>query len=395
MAKGYAAEEGGMQTYAEGVAEAYAEAGADVTVFTQTTLGPRRMHVGPVALVDIGRPKSPLMPLRLRAAMRRERAQNGAPFLVHGTTWRTSILPMLAGLPYVTTFHGREFMYGGKRTKQLMRMVARRARAIVTVSGYSAAKLRARLGEDLPEPIVAWNGLGDSPTDRAAPGSVAANDLPLIFSLCRLEPRKNIAACVRALAELRDQGLPFRYIIGGRGPALADVQQLVEDLALGDMVEVAGFMPAERVAALYAQADIFLHPQIEIDDGRDFEGFGIAIADAMAADTAVVLGKAGGAIELIESDVSGIAVDGTDHAELHGALHRLLSNPDQRRAMAGAARLHAERTFRWDRHIALVLRDLRIDGSTGEIDRKPSSRLGTPGDAGTRSHEPALVGPVE
>ena len=26
-------------------------------------------------------------------------------------------------------------------------------------------------------------------------------------------------------------------------------------------------MPAERVAALYAQADIFLHPQIEIDDG--------------------------------------------------------------------------------------------------------------------------------
>jgi phosphatidyl-myo-inositol dimannoside synthase len=395
MAKGYAAEEGGMQTYAEGVAEAYAEAGAEVTVFTQTALGPRRMRVGSVALVDVGRPKSPLMPLRLRAAMRRERAQNGAPFLVHGTTWRTSILPMLTGLPYVTTFHGREFMYGGTRAKQLMRLIARRARAIVTVSGYSAAKLRARLGEDLPEPIVAWNGLGDSADDYSAQGLAIGDDPPLIFSLCRLEPRKNIAACVRALAELRDEGLRFRYIIGGRGPALGEVQRLVEDFALGDMVEVAGFMPAERVAALYTQSDIFLHPQIEIDDGRDFEGFGIAIADAMVAETAVVLGKAGGAIELIESDVSGIAVDGTDHGELRSALHRLLSGPDERRAMARAARLHAERTFRWDRHIALVLRDLRIDRSRGEIDRKPSSSLGTPGDAGARSHEPALVGPVE
>lgn len=395
MAKGYAAEEGGMQTYAEGVAEAYADAGADVTVFTQTALGPRRTRVGPVALVDVGRPKSPLMPLRLRAAMRREKARSGAPFLVHGTTWRTSILPMLAGLPYVTTFHGREFMYGGTRTKQLMRMVARRARAIVTVSGYSAAKLRARLGDDLPEPVVAWNGLGDSPNGCVTQESCSQNDPPLIFSLCRLEPRKNIAACVRALAELRDEGLPFRYIIGGRGPALAEVQQLVEEFALGDMVEVAGFMPAERVAALYAQADIFLHPQIEIDDGRDFEGFGIAIADAMAAETAVVLGKAGGAIELIECDVNGIAVDGTDHGELRGALHRLLSGPDERRAMAGAARLHAERTFRWDRHIALVLRDMAVELSASEVDRAPAPLLGTPGGLGPRGHEPALVRPVE
>lgn len=393
MAKGYAAEEGGMQTYAESVAEAYADAGAQVTVFTQTTRGPRRMHAGSVALVDVGAPKSPLMPLRLRAAMRRESAERGAPFLVHGTTWRTSVLPLMAGLPYVTTFHGREFMYGGAQMRQLMRLIARRARAIVTVSGYSAAKLRARLGDDLPKPIVAWNGLGDTLGQDAAPR--ADNDPPLIFSLCRLEPRKNIAACVRVLADLRDQGLRFRYVIGGRGPALAEVQTLVHDLALGDMVEVAGFMPAERVAALYAQADIFLHPQIEIDDGRDFEGFGIAIADAMAAETAVILGKAGGAIELVDSGVNGIAVDGTHHEELREALRHLLANPAERRAMAEAARAHALRTFRWDRHIALILRGLDADVSAAEVDWLPPARLGTPGYAGAAGYEPALVRPVE
>ncbi len=115
----------------------------------------------------------------------------------------------------------------------------------------------------------------------------------------------------------------------------------------------------------------------------------------MAAETAVVLGKAGGAIELIECDVNGIAVDGTDHGELRGALHRLLSGPDERRAMAGAARLHAERTFRWDRHIALVLRDMAVELSASEVDRAPAPLLGTPGGLGPRGHEPALVRPVE
>jgi len=369
MAKGYAAEEGGMQTYAQGVAEAYAEAGADVTVFTQTARGPRQMQVGPVRMIDVGRAKSPLMPFHLRAAMRRAQTAGGAPLLVHGTTWRTSILPMIARLPFVTTYHGREFMYGGAGRRKLMRLVARRARAIVTVSSYSAGKLRARLGSDLPLPVVAWNGLGDSPCDSAAPPPATTDAAPLIFSLCRMEPRKNIAACVRALAELRDEGLRFRYIIGGRGPALAEIEQLVERLDLAAMVDVAGFVPGERVTALYAEADIFLHPQIEIDDGRDFEGFGIAIADAMVAETAVILGKAGGAIELIEHGANGLAVDGTDHAELRDALRRLLSNPEERRAMAVEARIHAQSTFRWDRHIALILRGVGIDGSAAEIDR--------------------------
>ncbi|WP_374405481.1 glycosyltransferase family 4 protein [Pelagerythrobacter sp.] len=367
MAKGYAAEEGGMQTYAQGVAEAYARAGAQVTVFTQTASGPREMRVGPVAMIDVGRAKSPFMPLHLRAAMRRKRATCGVPALVHGTTWRTSILPMISGLPFVTTFHGREFMYGGGGTCRVMRLVARRARAVVTVSGYSAAKLSTRLGPTLPAPVVAWNGLGDAPAECPPKCPDAAEAAPLIFSLCRMEPRKNIAACVRALADLRDEGFRFHYVIGGRGPALEEIERIVSQLDLADMVEVAGFIPASRAATLYAEADIFLHPQIEIDDGRDFEGFGIAIADAMFAESAVVLGKAGGAIELIEHGVTGLAVDGTDHAELRDALRRLLADPCERRAMAAAARAHAQRTFCWHRHVALILR--AIGESAAKIDR--------------------------
>ncbi|WP_162301950.1 glycosyltransferase family 4 protein [Croceibacterium ferulae] len=352
MAKGFAAEEGGMQTYAEGVAHAYAAAGAKVTVFTQTSNGPRHGPHGPVLLVDVGARPSPLLPWRLATAMRRQAGAEGAPQLVHGTTWRTSLLPMVLGLPYATTFHGREFMYGGRTRLALMRRIAQRARVVCAVSEYSAGKLRQRLGPECPPVTVAWNGLGE---DAPGPAPAQVNEPPQIFSLCRLEPRKNITACVTALARLRDEGFAFRYVIGGRGPALAEVQELVLRLKLSDCVEVAGFLPAEETARLYAETDIFLHPQVAADGGRDFEGFGIAIADAMAAGCAVVVGAEGGAIELIEDGVTGLAVDGHDQAALENAIRRLLTGADRRKALARAAETHARATFRWDRHVERIL----------------------------------------
>ena len=72
-AKGYRPDEGGLQTYAEAVAEAYAAAGARVTVFSQTSAGPRRAIVGGVTLVDMGPGKGVDVPLRWVRAMRRER----------------------------------------------------------------------------------------------------------------------------------------------------------------------------------------------------------------------------------------------------------------------------------------------------------------------------------
>jgi phosphatidylinositol alpha-1,6-mannosyltransferase len=355
MAKGYHPDEGGMQTYAQGVAEAWAATGAIVTVFTQTSQGPRRDRIGPVTLVDIGPGKSPLVPFRLHAAMRGQQARHGTPALVHGTTWRTSILPMLAGLPFVTTFHGREFMYGGTAARHLMRTVARRARLTVAVSHYSKRKLLERIGPSIRDPLVAWNGLS-----RAATSPVARNETeePLLYSLCRLEPRKNIAACVHACVRLHQLGLRFRYVIGGRGPELASITALVREFGLEDAIEVAGYLDDERIAALHAEAAIFLHPQIEIDGGRDFEGFGITIADAMAAEAAVIVGRDGGAPELIEPGVTGLVVNGRNGAEIEAALRNLIEDTLTRSTMARAAREHARATFRWDRHVALIARSL-------------------------------------
>ncbi|HKT85005.1 MAG TPA: glycosyltransferase family 4 protein [Novosphingobium sp.] len=370
MAKGYLPDEGGMQTYARGVAEGYARQGARVTVFTQTSAGPRREQVGPVMLVDIGAGKSPLVLARFLGDMRQERARTGAPDVVHATTWRTSVPPLLLGLPYLTTFHGREFMYPAGLALAVMRLVARRARRLVTVSHYSAARLTRRLGADMAPPVVAWNGLSseyDAAAPRPAKHSEAQGGVPLIFSLCRLEPRKNIAAAVQACARARAAGHVFRYVIGGRGPELERIAGLVRELGLESCVEVAGFLANARVEQLYREADLFLHPQIEADGGRDFEGFGIAIADAMVTGTAVIAGIDGGARELIENGVSGFSVDGRDVGAIASAISALLEDAGLRASMGAAARVRALAEFTWDRHVELCMSGVSSsDGHTTE-----------------------------
>ena len=358
MAKGYAPDEGGMQTYAAGVALAYRAAGWDVSVLTQTSAGPRTLVLDGIKLIDIGPGKSPRTAWHWVQALRGAITREGAPEFVHGTTWRTSLIPLALGLRCITTFHGREFAMPKGAVSAAMRWVARRAIRTVAVSRYTAARLAELV--DLPQPpLVAWNGPSFAAPTKADP-SIAAlwpgTEGPLLLSLCRLEPRKNIGAAIEACAILRDQGQSFRFLIAGRGPDMEALATLIERHDLHRCVRLAGFVPTAQVPVLYDAADIFVHPQLALAGNRDFEGFGIAVADAMVASAAVVIGREGASPELVEDGVSGLIVDGRDPQAVARALVRLIADPAARDAMALAGQDRASRLFRWDRHVAVILR---------------------------------------
>jgi glycosyltransferase involved in cell wall biosynthesis len=368
MAKGYAPDEGGMQTYSRAVAEAYAARGASVTVFTRTSAGPRDLQLGPVRVVDVGPRRGWRMYLRIARALRRERRRQGPPALLHGTTWKTCVMPRLLGLPYVTTFHGRELLRTRGWRFGLMSWIARGARRVVAVSHYTAQVLRERITGLREPPVVAWNGV----TAGLLRGETAGQ-VPLLFTVCRLEPRKNLRAAIEAAAACRREGLQFRYVLAGRGEEQQMLRALVEHHGLADVVELAGFIGQDRAVQLYRDADIFIHPQISLDEGRDFEGFGIAIADAMYARTAVIAGRDGGTRELIEDGVSGLLVDGRDQSQVTAALRRLLRDATLRHSLAAAAALRAEREFRWERHVASVLDGLPPEPGPRSLQQEKST----------------------
>lgn len=349
LAKGYAPDEGGMQTYARGVAEGYVALGAQVTVFTQTSAGPRRTVLNGVEIVDVGPGKSVAVPLRLLRAMRRQRTEQGRPDLIHATTWRTAALPLITGLPYIVTVHGREMSRMRGAGAAFMHRVLRRSERIVAVSHYTCGRLLERLPEVRSRTIVAWNGKSDAEAQQRG----TETPVPLILTLCRLEPRKNVVRAIRAASACALAGHAFHYVIAGRGPDRAAVEAEVAAAGLGDRITLAGFVSDEEAARLYAEADIFLHPQVALEDGRDFEGFGIAIADAMASGAACIVGREGGSAELVAED-AGVAVDGEDVNAIEQALASLLADPERRRRM-GLRGAERARLFTWQAHCRQAL----------------------------------------
>jgi phosphatidylinositol alpha-1,6-mannosyltransferase len=354
MAKGFAPDEGGHQTYAEQVALAYARLGAAVTVVTQTSAGPRRADHRGLDLLDIGPGKGISVPFRWRRALMGLMAEAGRPDFCHGTTWRTSLPPLMCGLPVATTFHGREFIYASGLSRMLLNQVLRRANPLLVVSHHSAAQLRHRLAEiglEAKAPIVAWNGCAMAPLPRPEqrrPGPLR------IMTLCRLEPRKNVAMAIRAVGLLAQRGHRVDYVICGRGPDRERLAAAVRDLPEGANIRLAGYVSHEEARLLHRESDVFLHPQIAMDGGRDFEGFGIAIADAMRAGCIPVAGREGGSAELVEEGVSGFVVDGRQVESIAAALEALADDPERVARMSEAA-IARSRLFEWDGHVATLL----------------------------------------
>jgi glycosyltransferase involved in cell wall biosynthesis len=103
--------------------------------------------------------------------------------------------------------------------------------------------------------------------------------IPQLVYVGRLAATKNVETLLRALADLRARGFPFRAALYGDGPERHALTRSIMALGLSDRVELAGFSDAvwERVAC----ADLFVSPSLS-------EGHPNSVLEAMALGCPVV-----------------------------------------------------------------------------------------------------------
>ena len=179
---------------------------------------------------------------------------------------------------------------------------------------------------------------GSEPRAKARNGRAGPLALIAVGAVVR---RKGYDVLIDALARLRD--LPWRMTIAGdrtRSPAtVATLEAAVRRHALGDRIAFAGAVDDARLAALHAEADLFVLPS-------RFEGYGMAFAEAIAHGLPVV-GTTAGAIPDTVPDGAGILVPPDDAAALAQALRRLITEDNAREKVAAAARAAAARLPTW------------------------------------------------
>jgi glycosyltransferase involved in cell wall biosynthesis len=177
--------------------------------------------------------------------------------------------------------------------------------------------------------------------DRVPPVRGSNDSVVRLLSIGSVVPDKGYDLLIAAVATIDD--LPWRLTIAGdRTRNLAAAARLDADISahgLGDRVTVLGAVAPERVIELYLASDLFVL-------ASRFEGYGMALAEAIAHGLPVVSTTAG-AIPDTVPEGAGLLVPPCDVAALAQALRRLIGDRAERQRLATHARAAGTQLPTW------------------------------------------------
>jgi glycosyltransferase involved in cell wall biosynthesis len=156
----------------------------------------------------------------------------------------------------------------------------------------------------------------------------------IVISPFNLEPRKNLATLLRAVAKLPPD---FELVLFGRAAVNEERERdflaEVERLGLRDRVKVTGFLSEADLSSLYRRAAVFAFPSL-------YEGFGLPVLEAMAAACCVIAHKDSAMPEIIGD--AGMLMDMRDESALASALVTALNDDGLRFRLGTAAAERAQ-----------------------------------------------------
>ena len=196
----------------------------------------------------------------------------------------------------------------------------------VVTSAFTAR----RLGEyGVPASRIRVVPPGTDPAQTAVgPGP---GEPPRLLCVGSVSPRKGQDVLVGALARIAD--LPWSCLCPGsltHSPEFADsVLELVRVSGLEDRIDFPGELGAPELDALYHSASIFVL-------ATHYEGYGMALAEALARGLPVVSTHGGAVPDTVPTE-AGVLVPPGDARALAAALRELLSGPEGAARRAGLA----------------------------------------------------------
>ena len=153
----------------------------------------------------------------------------------------------------------------------------------------------------------------------------------------RLVPHKGLDSLLRALPLLPDD---VALLLIGRGPKLPSLVASARRLNVEDRVRFLPFVTDADLPSYLRLAEIFVFPS----ENR-LEGFGLAVAEAMAVGLPVIIADMPGVREVIEPGTDGLLAEPMLPSDLAEKIRTLLADPARRRAMGTAGRRRAEERY--------------------------------------------------
>lgn len=265
--------------------------------------------------------------------------------------WSALMAARMAGVPFVTTFHG---IYNARSApKRFYNSVMARGDVVIANSEYTREHILANYGVDAERVVTIPRGVDVDAFDRAkisedaiaamrASWQVAVNDPRLVvFAPARLTRWKGQLVLIEAMAllEKRRPGaakLVFAGDAQGRIAYVQDMTNAIEEHGLRETVALAGHL--RQMPEAFAASDIAVFPVIEP------EAFGRGAIEAQAMGVPVVASNIGGFTETVRDGETGLLTPPGNAAALAAAIERMIDLGSEKRAemgRSGMARVQA------------------------------------------------------
>ena len=251
-------------------------------------------------------------------------------------TLRSSSKP----LKVVTTLHGTDITLVGRAPSfyPIIKFAMEKSDAITTVSSWLRDETIREFA--FQQPIDVIPNFVDEQVFRKLPDCtlrswIAPNGEKILMHVSNFRPVKRIPDVVKTFALVRRE-MPAKLVMIGDGPERDCAQRLARSLHVQQDVHFLG--KQEHIEKYYSCADLLLFPS-------EYESFGLAALEAMAAETVVVASNGGGLPEVIRHGIDGFMANVGDVETMADLAVQILRDDVRRKAMGREARKSAMERF--------------------------------------------------
>lgn len=195
--------------------------------------------------------------------------------------------------------------------------------------------------------------------DMSVFGDITKNDKPNIIFASRLVWEKNLGTLIKIYRESRERGDKYNFIIAGDGLAKEVLEEKMPDAFM------LGKIDHEKLAILYASADVFLFPSVS-------ETYGNVVVEAMASGCPCVIAKGGGSQSLVRHGETGFLCEPNNPSDYLKRIDELM-NSEELRSRFITNGLEYTKSLDWDILAETYFTDVQNLASRTKINSKVSA----------------------
>lgn len=270
------------------------------------------------------------------------------PSVVHVHDGRSAMLGwLLASMIGVTLVRSQHFVHpasavrdslNGTISRAIHRVINRRVDGYVAVSQAAMAAALARGDLAHAKAAVIASGIRLPTQNLVERARVERKRLaaPVVASAGRLERERRFDVLLRAIPEVHERQPECRFVIAGAGSAEGELKALAEELSVDHAIEWTGWLPC--IDPMLMRSNVYVNTW-------PWEGFGMAMAEAMTFELPVIAVRSGASMEVVEDRVTGLLVPPGKPSSLAAAILELLEDRSRSAGMGERGRLRAEGSY--------------------------------------------------